>query len=172
MSKHKQIESQEQFAHDMLMKAWLNAEDMEGLTPKKQGVRMGKIFDSNDVVFAAFPDMSQPRGSDFAIIKGSTEELLEKPDLATRGVMMTAFMVNDRREAETFAQIYNCRRIDIRSRGRVSDEIKRFWEHMTPAGRIQAGPGTTVKEWAELVDDLRGAADLMDRVRRNMQAAE
>lgn len=159
------------FPQDMLLAGCRNHEALDGLSTAKQGVGMAKIFADNDIVFGAFPDMSKPRGVDFAIIKGSTEAVLAKPDVATRGVMMTAFIVDDREEAETFAQIYAWRQREVAAQGKASDEIRRFWERMTPKGRIESARGATVREWAELMDDMKGAASLIDQVMRKMRSA-
>ncbi|MCJ2009496.1 hypothetical protein [Methylobacterium sp. J-092] len=174
MTDIKHLSSTEQFAHDMLIKAMLNHEDMNGLTPKRQAVRMAKIFEANDLVFGAFPDLpdlTKPRGVDFAEIKGGVDVLLRMQAEGKTSFHMTAFIVDDRAEAETFAQIYEWRQREIETRGRASDEIKRFWERMTPEGRIQSGRGATVKEWAQLMDDMKGAAELLDQVKRNMRFA-
>lgn len=170
-SKVKKHRGTDNFEQDMLFAVVRNFEGMKGLSPEGQGVAMSTIFDANDVVFAAFPDMSKPHGSDFAIIKGSTEEILKKPGLAARGIMMTAFAVDHRAEAELFQAIYEWRQREIDSQGKASEEMERFWACMTPAGRIKAGPGATAKEWAALMEDIAGAASLLDKVMRNMRSA-
>ncbi|MCJ2035598.1 hypothetical protein [Methylobacterium sp. J-068] len=178
MTNIKHLSSTAEFAHDMLMKAYLNSEDMKGLSPKRQAVRMAKVFEANDLVFGAFPDLpdlAKPCGADFAEIKGGAEVLLRMQAEGETSFHMTAFMCNDRAEAELFAQIYAWRQREIDTQGRASDEIKRFWERMTPQGRIESaqegGLGATAEQWAALMDDLKGAARLLDQVRRNMRFA-
>lgn len=158
------------FEQDMLLAVVRNFEGMKGLTPDGQGVAMSMVFDAHNVVFASFPDMSKPLGSGFAVIKGSAEEILKKPGLAEKGVLMTAFAVDNSAEAELFREIYEWRQREIDSQGEASEEMQRFWACMTPAGRIKAGPGATAKEWAELMDVISGAASLLEKVMRNMRS--
>lgn len=165
-AKLKQVESRPQFIQDMLMEAMRHHAALDPEPIKTQAEWMGEVFDDHDIVYGLYPDMTQPAGTAMTEISGGPEVLLAKAAAGEVGCFLTAFIVNDKEEAEMFAEIASLRKREIEHDGSMSEFTQMFWEKMTPGGRILNG-NKTVREWREFVSEVNEAAKLLERYDRN-----
>ncbi|MCJ2110608.1 hypothetical protein MKK64_05235 [Methylobacterium sp. E-025] len=165
-AKLKQVESRPQFIQDMLMEAVRHHAALDAAPIKTQAEWMGEIFDDHDIVYGVYPDMTQPAGTAMAEISGGPEVLLAKAAAGQEGCFLTAMAVDDKEEAQVFAEIASLRKREIEEDGSMSEFTQMFWEKMTPGGRILNGR-KTVKEWRLFVSQVDEAAKLLERYDRN-----